>query len=171
MKFIFFIFILFIISSCAKNEVVYWCGDHPCASNKERIAYFKKTMIVEIRDANKNSIKKSPEEKNRIKAAKLEQKKRIKEEKRIKKQAKIAEKIRNKKIRDLEKISKKEKKIKIKKVDENAATGDQQVAEKDVAVLSELNLANGLNNFEEILQSISSRSINKPFPDINDFPK
>ena len=55
MRFIFFIFVLFIISSCAKNEVVYWCGDHPCVNNKERIAYFKKTMVVEIRDSSKNS--------------------------------------------------------------------------------------------------------------------
>ena len=171
MRFFIPLFFIAVLTHCSSNDFVYMCGDHVCLNDKERLAYFKKTMIVEIRDANKNSIKKSPEEKNRIKAAKLEQKKRIKEEKRIKKQAKIAEKIRNKKIRDLEKISKKEKKIKIKKVDENAATGDQQVAEKDVAVLSELNLANGLNNFEEILQSISSRSINKPFPDINDFPK
>ena len=45
-KNIYFIFIIFIIS-CSPNKGVYWCGDHACANNKEKEAYFKKTMIVE----------------------------------------------------------------------------------------------------------------------------
>ena len=30
------------------------CGDHACANNKEKEAYFKKTMIVEVRNLDKN---------------------------------------------------------------------------------------------------------------------
>ena len=55
MKNLFFLFILFIIISCSPNRGVYWCGDHPCINKKEKEAYFKKTMIVEIKGSkNKN---------------------------------------------------------------------------------------------------------------------
>ena len=51
------LFIFFFIISCASTKSVYWCGDHPCINKKEKEAYFKKTMIVEIRDLNKNNYK------------------------------------------------------------------------------------------------------------------
>ena len=44
----FIIFILFF--GCSNNKTVYWCGDHACVSKKEKEAYFKKTMIVEIKE-------------------------------------------------------------------------------------------------------------------------
>ena len=44
-KTIYFLSLFFIIA-CANNKGVYWCGDHPCINNKEKEAYFKKTMIV-----------------------------------------------------------------------------------------------------------------------------
>ena len=171
MKFFILLFFIFILTHCSSNDFVYMCGDHVCLNDKERAAYFKKTMIVEIRDANKKNIKKSPEEKRKIKEAKLEQKKRIKEEKRIKKQDKIAEKIRNKKIRDSEKIAKKVKKINIKKVNKNTSSTIQQIENKDEVILAEISLIRELNNFDEILQSIMSRNAKKSFPDINNFPK
>jgi len=171
MKFLILLFFIFALTNCSSNDFVYMCGDRVCLNDKERLAYFKKNMIVEIRDANKNDIKKTPEEKDRIKAAKLEQKNKIKEEKRIKKQAKIAKKIENKKIRDLEKISKKEKKIKIKEINNNETLDNQQVIKKDGVVSAEINLTKKSNNFDEIFQSIISRSTNKSFPDINNFPK
>ena len=53
--FLFILFILFIIISCSPNRGVYWCGDHPCINKKEKEAYFKKTMIVEVKSSkNKN---------------------------------------------------------------------------------------------------------------------
>ena len=55
MKNLYFLSIFLIIASCASNKCTYWCGDHPCINKKEREAYFKKTMIVEIKDLeNKN---------------------------------------------------------------------------------------------------------------------
>ena len=46
----FIIFSFFLIVGCGSSNTVYWCGDHQCINKKEREAYFKKTMIVEVRD-------------------------------------------------------------------------------------------------------------------------
>ena len=43
------------IISCSLNKKVYWCGDHPCINKKEREAYFKKTMIVEVKGSRSKS--------------------------------------------------------------------------------------------------------------------
>ena len=37
------------IVSCANDKSVYWCGDDPCINKKEREAYFKKTMVIEVK--------------------------------------------------------------------------------------------------------------------------
>ena len=75
-KKIYFLFLFFIIA-CANNQGVYWCGDHPCINNKEKEAYFKKTMIVEvISDSNKIN-KKDSEMEILLNQAKVDQKKRI----------------------------------------------------------------------------------------------
>ena len=50
-----FLIIFILIVSCTSNKGVYWCGDHACANNKEKEAFFKKTMIVEVRNLDKNS--------------------------------------------------------------------------------------------------------------------
>ena len=49
------------IFSCSSNKGVYWCGDHPCINKDEKEAYFKKNMIVEVKDYNKKNIKKDSE--------------------------------------------------------------------------------------------------------------
>ena len=50
-----YLIIFILIGSCASNNEVYWCGDHACANNKEKEAYFKKTMIVEVRSLDKKN--------------------------------------------------------------------------------------------------------------------
>ena len=50
MKYIGFIILFFLFTSCETSKKVYWCGDHPCLNKKEKEAYFKKTMIVEVRN-------------------------------------------------------------------------------------------------------------------------
>ena len=47
----------FLVLGCSNSKVVYWCGDHPCINNKEKEAYFKKTMIVETKNIKKGSYK------------------------------------------------------------------------------------------------------------------
>ena len=63
--------------SCSNNKGVYWCGDHPCINNKEKEAYFKKTMIVEVKNFNKDKSKNDSEIKRLMDRAKLDEKKRI----------------------------------------------------------------------------------------------
>ena len=57
MKNLFLILFSFLVLNCSSNKTVYWCGDHPCINKKERESYFKKTMIIEIRDLEKNKKK------------------------------------------------------------------------------------------------------------------
>ena len=53
MKYYNFINFLTFIVCCSNGKRVYWCGDHACINNKEKEAYFKKTMIVEIKELSK----------------------------------------------------------------------------------------------------------------------
>ena len=63
MKKIIFILSCFLIFGCSSSNKTYWCGDHPCINKKEREAYFKETMIVEIKEIKNNSRKISNVEK------------------------------------------------------------------------------------------------------------
>ena len=119
----YFIILLFIILlSCTNKKEVYWCGDHACINNKEKKAYFEKTLITEIKDLTKQKRKKSDfeiikekagldldkekekefedkievlsteEQKALAKQLRLEEKQRIKEEKKLTKQSRLDEK-------------------------------------------------------------------------------
>ena len=181
------IFILIFTSACSSNKGVYWCGDHPCLNKKEKEAYFRETMIVEIREFNKKEIKKDSEfekllnqaklnEKERIltekelikknrrekkelsKQLKLEKKRRIKEEKKLAKQLKLEEK---KRIKDEKKIK---KVLKLDKKKENN--------EKVLKIATKAgNLKIGTHKFEEIVNKILERNSARSYPDINAIPK
>ena len=119
----YFIILLFIILlSCTNKKEVHWCGDHACINNKEKKAYFEKTLITEIKDLTKQKRKKSnfeiikekagldldkekeeefedkikvlstEEQKALAKQLRLEEKQRIKEEKKLTKQSRLDEK-------------------------------------------------------------------------------
>ena len=119
----YFIVLLFLILlSCTNKNEVYWCGDHACINNKEKKAYFEKTLITEIKDLTKRKRKKSQfeiikekagldldkekeeefedkikvlsteEQKTLAKQLRLEEKQRIKEEKKLTKQSRLDEK-------------------------------------------------------------------------------
>ena len=174
MKFFFFLFILLLTISCGSNKGVYWCGDHPCINKKEKEAYFKKNMVVEMRSAKKTDYKNNSEieqlmqeaegkEKIRIKNDKssskqvrleekklakqieLEEKRQIKEEKKLAKQIKLEEKKQNKK----------KKKSSIKKIG-----GDNEKQLKKTEI--------NLSEFSEIVEKITRKNAIKPYPDIND---
>ena len=177
MKFFFFLFILLLTISCGSNKGVYWCGDHPCINKKEKEAYFKKNMVVEMRSAKKTDYKNNSEikqlmqeaegkEKIRIKNDKssskqvrleekklakqieLEEKRQIKEEKKLAKQIKLEEKKQNKK----------KKKSSIKKIDGN---NEKQLKKTEI----------NLSEFSEIVEKITRKNTFKPYPDINEIPK
>ena len=118
----FFILLFIILLSCTNKKEVHWCGDHACINNKEKKAYFEKTLITEIRDLTKQKRKKSEfeiikekagldldkekeeefedkikvlsteEQKALAKQLRLEEKQRIKEEKKLTKQSRLDEK-------------------------------------------------------------------------------
>ena len=95
MKLFFYFTIFLILVSCGTSRGVYWCGDHPCVNKKEKEAYFRKNMVVEVRELKKDFFKKNSEIEKIIKQAKLGEKDRIKEEKDLAKQAKLEEKNKN----------------------------------------------------------------------------
>ena len=174
MKIFFFLFILLLTISCGSNKGVYWCGDHPCINKKEKEAYFKKNMVVEMRSAKKTDYKNNSEieqlmqeaekkekirinndkssskqmrleEKKLAKQIELEEKRRIKEEKKLAKQIKLEEKKQNKK----------KKKSSIKKIDGN---NEKQLKKTEI----------NLSEFSEIVEKITRKNAIKPYPDIND---
>ena len=110
MRILFSLVIFFTIVSCTTNKGVYWCGDHACINKKEKEAYFKKTLIVEIKEMNEKNNKNDSDVIKITKQAKLEEKRRIKEEKDLAKQAKLEEKRRIKEEKDLAKQAKLEEK-------------------------------------------------------------
>jgi len=118
----FFILLFIILLSCTNKKEVHWCGDHACINNKEKKAYFEKTLITEIKDLTKQKRKKSnfeiikekagldlekekeeefedkikvlstEEQKALAKQLRLEEKQRIKEEKKLTKKLRLDEK-------------------------------------------------------------------------------
>ena len=167
MKSLFFLLFLFFIVSCSNNKRVYWCGDHPCVNNKERKAYFKKTMIVEIKELgkkNKTNIseldkvtqqtrsdeaKGNKGEKKLIKQARLEEKKRLKEEKKLAKEIILEEK----------KIAKKKLKAKKASPTKEADTN---------TTLASMNISS--STFNKLVEIITNKNKIRPYPDINDIP-
>ena len=116
MKTCLFLSIFFFIISCSSTKSVYWCGDHPCINKNEKEAYFKKNMIVEVRNYNKDDIKKGSEIEKILNQAKLNEKNRKISEKELIKRTKIDEKELIKRIKLDEKKRKKEEKELTKKL-------------------------------------------------------
>ena len=173
-KYLYFIIFILIIS-CSTNKGVYWCGDHVCANNKEKEAYFKKTMIVEVRNLNKNDsetntinekILNLPKSKKKAveQNINLEEKQRAKDEKEIEKQIELQEKKLAKQQRNLEEqidLEEKEEIITKKKKEKNLSTINK------VAENNEINS----KDFDELVENILTRNSTRSYPKINDIPK
>ena len=163
MKTFLYLIILFFLTSCSTDKGTYWCGDHPCINKKEKEAYFKKTMIVEIKNLEKMNSKNNSEIEKIIQQARKGEKKRINNEKNMAKQAKLEDKRKKKEEkyltkqieRDEARIIKKEKKTSKQSVNINAGI-------EGPATIS--------TNFNKLVEKIKSKSIFRPYPDINDIP-
>ena len=163
MKNLLYLIVLFIFTSCSTDKGTYWCGDHPCINKKEKEAYFKKTMIVEIKNLEKMNSKNNSEIEKIIQQARKGEKKRINNEKNMAKQAKLEDKRKKKEEkyltkqieRDEARIIKKEKKTSKQSVNINAGI-------EGPATIS--------TNFNKLVEKIKSKSIFRPYPDINDIP-
>ena len=114
MKYLIFLFLTFLLFSCSSNESVYWCGDHACINNKEKEAYFKKTMIIEKRELIKQNKEKKSELEIIKKQAGLEDEKIIKKEKKLTAQKRLEKKGKIKGKKELAKQARLEEKRRIK---------------------------------------------------------
>ncbi|HIN07963.1 MAG TPA: hypothetical protein EYM70_04320 [Pelagibacteraceae bacterium] len=120
MKYLILLIFSLLVFACSNGKRVYWCGDHACINNKEKEAYFKKTMIIEIRDLSKQNKKSKSELEIIKKQAGLEQKKEIKNEKELAKQVRLDKKRRIKEEKELTKQVRLDKKRRIKEEKELA---------------------------------------------------
>jgi len=187
MKKYIFLSICILFLSCSNNKGVFWCGDHPCINKNEKKAYFKKTMIVEVKNFNKDSLKNDSEIEKLLERAKLNEKKRILEEKRISKQAKIEEKERLKRAKlqekkrikeekELEKQIKLEEKERAEKIKDSKKKAKAEKKKTDkkkvVKIISEnKNVEITTEKFENAVDQIIKRNSSRSYPDINDIPK
>ena len=164
MKKILYIILFLFFSNCSSNKTTYWCGDHACINNKEKEEYFKKTMVIEIKEDNENVsndesdlekiiLLSQTEKKALKKQEKLERKRKIKEEKALSKQAKLEKKRKTKEQKLLAKKLKKNKKKVIKENKEN-----------------KVNLQIESGSFNDLLKKINQKNSLRPYPDINDIP-
>ena len=174
---------MLLTASCGSNKDVYWCGDHPCLNNKEKKAYFKKNMVIEMKSAKKTDYKNNSEieqimqeaqekekiriknDKNALKQKKLEEKKRIKEEKKLAKQIRSEEKKRVKEEKKLAKQTKLDKKQKVK-IKKKLSTKKINDNNKKQLVKTEISSS----KFSEIVEVVTRKNTFKPYPDINDIP-
>ena len=147
MKNLFFLFILFMIISCSSNKVVYWCGDHPCINKKEKKAYFKKNMIVEVKNIKSKNYKNNSEIEKIMQESQKKEKIRIKNEKDLAKQINLEEK---KRIKGEKKSYK--RKIYVNK--------EKQLKKAEI----------DLDEFSELVEKITKKNTFKPYPDINEIP-
>jgi len=189
MKNFFSLFLILILLSCSSKQGVYWCGDHPCLNKKEKEAYFKKTMIVEVKNLKESKIKKSEiekviqqaklNEKQRIKDEKylakqnkLKEKKRIKDEKDFIKQTKLNEKQRIKEEKKLAKQAKLKEKGRIKKNKELDKQVKLNKKTKQISVVKDKNILQETKStkFRELVDILNKRNSLKSYPDINKMP-
>ena len=157
------LFIILLLTACSPSKGVYWCGDHPCINKKEKEAYFKKTMIVEVRELTKDKKKLSELEKITQQAQKNE-KVRIKDEKQKAKMEKKELKRKKKEQKMLKKMAKKEAKKELLEEKEN-------LLEKDIAVSKKI-LTNEIysEEFNKLVEKIKAKNLTRSYPDINDIP-
>jgi hypothetical protein len=193
MKYLILLIFSLLLFACSNGKRVYWCGDHACINNKEREAYFKKTMIVEIKELSKQNKKSKSEleiikkqagleqkkeiknEKELAKQARLDEKRRMKEEKELAKQARLDEKRRMKEEKELAKqvlleeikIIKEEKKSSKKKI----LKTENVPLEKEVIIntgTARINISS--TEFKELVEKITKKNMFKPYPNINAIP-
>jgi len=181
MKNLFYTIVFLIIIACSTNKTVYWCGDHPCINKNEKKAYFKKTMIVEVKELKKESLKNSSEIEKIMQQAELEEKIRIKKEKKSTKYAKLEEKQRKKEKKVLakqikleEKQRKKEKKVLAKEIkydEKKILKNEKKMAKKIIKIEDSAEKNTEVSSdFKKLVEKIINRNAFRPYPDINDIP-
>ena len=169
-KFIYLLIFAFIIS-CSNNKEVYWCGDHACADKKEKESYFKKTMIVEVRNLNKNSNDQVSSNEEILSQGKFSKKKNIisetelKEEINIEEQIEIQEKeiaITEQELEEQIEIQEKEIAIKEQELEKQIKIQEKEMVKKEIGEKQEINLSeeNKINSKEDSLPTFAKVVVN-----------
>jgi len=182
MKIYKYLTIFIFIISCSANKGVYWCGDHACANNKEKEAYFKKTMIVEVRNLNKKGKNKDSENEKILKQyqpgetklvikseeldqqIELEEEQRANEAKRMEEQLKLEEEQRANEAKRMEEQL---------KLEEEQILNEEKNEQKTISTFKksvEISEASSMN-FDDLVDKILARNSSRSFPKINDIPK
>ena len=165
MKHLILLILFILLFACSNGKEVYWCGDHACINNKEKEAYFKKTMIVEIKELGKRDKKSKSELEIIKKQAGLEQKEKIKNDKELNKQARFEEKRRIKEERELAKqVRLEERKSSKKKISKNQnkkTVINTSLADDDIISSAE---------FKKLVERIIKKNKFRSYPNINDIP-
>ena len=181
-KYIFLIVFIFTFA-CTANKGVYWCGDHPCINKDEKESYFKKNMIVEVRNYNKGNIQKDTEIEKLLKQAKLNEKDRKLDEKELIKKAKINERelVKRIKLEEKKRIMEEKELAKQLKLDEKKRKKTEKVVKLDkkeikkkkaLSVVSPAGTVEiSSEKFEELVKKIMERNSSRSYPEINDIPK
>ena len=198
MKYLILLIFSLLLVACSSGKRVYWCGDHACINNKEKESYFKKTMIVEVRELSKQNKKSKSEleiikkqagieqkkeiknEKELGKQARLDEKSRLKEEKKLAKQVRLDEKRRLKEEKKLAKqarLEKKEGANDIWKV-EKKSSKKKVIKTENVPSKKEVIINTGIakidissTEFKKLLEKITKKNMFRSYPNINDIPK
>tara|TARA_A100001015_G_C15011584_1_gene723360 strand:+ start:264 stop:821 length:558 start_codon:yes stop_codon:yes gene_type:complete len=182
MKFAYFLFLVFILSSCTKPKTVLICGDHICVNKDEARQFFEENLSLEVKIID-NKIKKeidlvelnirnnnkknrkisiSPKKKTNKDLKKLSDK----EIKQIKKNIRKKNKKITKKIIDKKTQSKGEKYKKKQKLDQNKKEiSEISVNKNQKKVLDVCKLIERCN-IDEISKYLIEESKRKKFPDI-----
>ena len=195
MKILLYFIILFIFTSCSTDKNAFWCGDHPCINKKEKEDYFKKTMIIEIKDLKKKESKNNSEIEKIIQQARKGEKRRIKEEKSKAKQAKLEakrikkeeknnakqEKLEAKRINKEEKNNAKQAKLEAKRKKKEEKYLAKQIEQDQAEIIKKKTSKQSVNtdagiesltsispNFNKLVEKITKRNILRPYPNIND---
>ena len=165
MKYLIILIFSFLLFACSNNKRVYWCGDHACINNKEKEAYFKKTMIVEIRMLNKQNKKSKSQVEMIKKQAGLVQKKEIKNEKTLIKLTRLEEK---RKIKENKKLAKQARLKEKKLIKEKRKKTKKKVLKTKNYSVSKINISS--TKFNELIKKITKKNMFRRYPDINDIP-
>ena len=193
MKYLILLIFSFLLFACSNGKRVYWCGDHACINKKEREAYFKKTMIVEIKELSKQNKKSKSELEIIKKQAGLEQKKEIKNEKELAKQARLDEKRRIKeeygspkqtrldekrKMKEEKELAKQARLEEIKIIKEEKKSSKKKILKTEIVPLEKEVIINtgtariniSSTEFKELVEKITKKNMFKPYPNINAIP-
>jgi len=183
MKHLILLIPLILLFACSNGKEVYWCGDHACINNKEKEAYFKKTMIVEIKELGKRDKKSKSELEIIKKQAGLEQKEKIKNDKELNKQARLEEKRRIKEERELAKQVRLEEKRRIKeerelakqvRLEERKSSKKKIPKNQNKKTVINTSLADddiiSSAEFKKLVERIIKKNKFRSYPNINDIP-